>query len=97
MKSTKNSQSKHHEKIKRIENKLRKFDRCTANEVISMLYNDDVKKYGAEFLITNRGPHYYTHLNKLFSQMEAACIIEYTGLNVIGPTNREEKLWRIVG
>lgn len=87
---------KYTKKINRITGKMKHFDMCSANEVITMLYNEDIRKYGAEYLIENRGWRYYCHLNKLFSPLESEGIIEFTGLYTKGESGKREKLWRLV-
>lgn len=99
MKSTKTTAIdllKYGKKIARITGKLRHFDSCSANEVITMLYNEDIRKHGADYLIENRGWRYYTHLNKLFSPMEKEGYIEFAGLYTKGDSGKREKLWRIL-
>jgi hypothetical protein len=86
---------KYGRKIARITGKLKHFDMCSANEIITMLYNEDIRRHGADFLIEKRGWRYFNHLNKLFAPMEKAGFIEFTGLYTKGESGKREKLWRL--
>ena len=70
---------------------LRGLKLATVNSVINRIFENDVLKGEA----IDRGPFYYTHLNKLPTKLEELGIIEHAGFD-IGATNREEKLWQIV-
>ena len=71
---------------KRILNELSKPR--TANEVIDILFDKDVKSGD----INKMSWKYYVHLNKLFSPMETSGLIENNGLK-LGPTKKFEKVW----
>lgn len=85
---------KNTEKINRILSKLEKGN-LTANEVISLLYLDDLNNHGKDFLVENRGWRYYVHLNKLFAPMEKDYLIYFTGEYRLGESGKMEKVWRI--
>lgn len=61
----------------------------TANECIQKIFENDIKNDRAK----DRSWKFYVHLNKLFAPLNRDGIIEKTGTK-IGPTNREEKIWK---
>jgi len=65
----------------------------TANEVIDSIFKKDLKK-GASFVLRSRHWKFYTHLNKLFSPLMIKGIIAVSG-SKIGPTGKDEKIWRL--
>lgn len=59
----------------------------TANEVIKIIQQVEMRDG------VDRDIHFYTHLNKYFSPLEKKGAIAVVG-EIIGPTNREEKVWK---
>ena len=70
---------------------LRRLGPSTINLVINRIFENDVLKGNA----IDRGPFYYTHLNKLPTKLEELGVIEHVGYD-IGSTNRTEKVWQVI-
>lgn len=75
----------------RLVGTLRRLGPTTINNVINRIFKNDVLRGNA----VDRGPFYYTHLNKLPTKLEELGVIEHVGYD-IGATNRQEKVWKVV-
>ena len=64
---------------------------CTCNEAIAFVFNRDVKNNTA----IEKGPHFYTHLNKHPDQLMMKGSIKEVGTKP-GKTGRREKIWEVI-
>ena len=64
---------------------------CTCNEAIMFLFNRDVQDGTA----LEKGPFYYTHLNKLPDKLMVKGLIREVG-SKIGTSGRREKIWEVI-
>ena len=77
----------------RIEEKLKKHSKMTANECIDAIFKDDLTSGLVNTV--DRGWKYYLHLNKLFAPMSKSGIISQVDTKM-GPTRKVEKVWSLV-
>ena len=68
-----------------------KLGPCTCNEAIEFLFDRDVKNNTA----IEKGPHFYTHLNKHPDQLMMKGSIKEVG-SKRGKTGRREKIWEVI-
>ncbi len=77
-------------KRKLLFTELIKRGASTANEIIDIQFNRDVRK-GPDFVI-QRGWRFYVHLNKHFADFEDEGLAYVRG-KTKGPTGKDEKIW----
>lgn len=84
---------------KRLLKTFKRYGPCTVNEAIDRMWLEDFKKGARE--VIEKGPHYYTHMNKHPAEMERGNLIGHVGFTVPtilkdGRKLRPEKIWAVI-
>ena len=84
---------------KRLFKTFKRYGPCTVNEAIDRMWLEDFKKGARE--VIEKGPHYYTHMNKHPADMSKEELIGHVGFTVPtilkdGRKLKPEKIWVVL-